>query len=71
MQKDMLKIGAAFGIGTLMIYFVKLISVSFDRLSFSVSMAKRAHDSPFLDIETLHTWHFGTTYYIVCRPKKE
>lgn len=23
-----------------------------------------------LQLETLHTWHFGTTYYIVCRPNK-
>jgi methyltransferase OMS1, mitochondrial len=21
-----------------------------------------------LHLETLHTWHFGTTYYMVCRP---
>jgi methyltransferase OMS1 len=21
-----------------------------------------------LKLETLHTWHFGTTYYMVCRP---
>ena len=21
-----------------------------------------------LQLETLHTWHFGTTYYMVCRP---
>lgn len=21
-----------------------------------------------LELETLHTWHFGTTYYMVCRP---
>jgi methyltransferase OMS1 len=23
-----------------------------------------------LELETLHTWHFGTTYYAVCRPGK-
>jgi len=23
-----------------------------------------------LELETLHTWHFGTTYYVVCRPKQ-
>lgn len=22
-----------------------------------------------LELDTLHTWHFGTTYYVVCRPK--
>jgi methyltransferase OMS1 len=22
-----------------------------------------------LELESLHTWHFGTTYYVVCRPK--
>ena len=21
-----------------------------------------------LELETLNTWHFGTTYYVVCRP---
>lgn len=24
-----------------------------------------------LQLETLHNWHFGTTYYVVCRPSKE
>ena len=23
-----------------------------------------------LDVEYLHNWHFGTTYYVVCRPSK-
>ena len=23
-----------------------------------------------LEMDTLHTWHFGTTYYVVCRPNK-
>mmetsp|Transcript_55604 Transcript_55604/g.67054 ORF Transcript_55604/g.67054 Transcript_55604/m.67054 type:complete len:182 (+) Transcript_55604:97-642(+) len=23
-----------------------------------------------LIIETFHTWHFGTTYYLICRPNK-
>lgn len=23
-----------------------------------------------LDLQTLQTWHFGTTYYVVCRPKQ-
>ena len=23
-----------------------------------------------LELDTLHTWHFGTTYYVVCRPSK-
>jgi methyltransferase OMS1, mitochondrial len=23
-----------------------------------------------LQVDTLHTWHFGTTYYVVCRPMK-
>jgi methyltransferase OMS1 len=22
-----------------------------------------------MELDTLHTWHFGTTYYVVCRPK--
>lgn len=25
-------------------------------------------DKAGLEIESIHTWHFGTTYYIVCRP---
>ncbi len=24
-----------------------------------------------LELETLRTWHFGTTYYVVCRPKSK
>lgn len=24
-----------------------------------------------LELDTLHTWHFGTTYYVVCRPKSK
>lgn len=25
-------------------------------------------DKAGLQLETLTTWHFGTTYYVVCRP---
>lgn len=25
-------------------------------------------DESGLEMDTLHTWHFGTTYYVVCRP---
>jgi methyltransferase OMS1 len=26
---------------------------------------------PLLDVDRVDTWHFGTTYYVVCRPKKD